>query len=140
MLKIMFKRIKEYFNNKKRIEELEKEIAILENNADNPEKVVAKVMKRDLKFVNTDDFSENAKMEYYNGAKEVLSNNTLINEIKQIIDDQINFIAGESENHSQTRDARFTILAFDLLEKRLKGVANPTKIEEEQAEVYIEDE
>ena len=97
-------------------------------------------MKRDLKFVDTDSFSENAKMEYYNGAEQALNNNTLINEIKQIIDDQINFIAGESENHRQTRDARFTILAFDLLEKRLRGVNNPTKTEEEQAEVYINDE
>lgn len=140
MLKIMFKIIKEYFNNKKIIEELEKEIEILKKNANNPEKVVAKVMKRDLKAVNTDDFSDEAKMEYYNEAKQALNNNTLINEIKQIIDDQINFIAGESENHGQTRDARFTILAFDLLEKRLRGVNNPTKTEEERAEVYIEDE
>jgi len=136
----MFKKIKEYFNNEKLIEELEKQIVILKENADNPEKVVANVMKRGLKVVNTDDFSDEAKKEYYRGATEILRNNTFLNEVRAIIDDQINFIVGESDNHGQTRDARFTILAFDLLEKRLRSVVNPTKTEEVQEEVYIQDE
>lgn len=118
----MFKRIKQFFNQREEIEYLKQRIERLEADAGNPEKVVAKIIGRDLKIVNVYGFSDNQKKEYYHNAQQALNNETLQNEIRTIINDNIDFLAIEAKSYNKVRDCRMVILAFKLLQDRLKNV------------------
>ena len=132
-------------NMLKRYKALTKTVALLKSELDalreqlkEPSKVVEAIMGKDLTIIDMKGKAYTEKMEYYKDAQEVLKNKTLQNEIRILIDDQVNFIATKAKDTRELRDAQMVILAYALLEERLKDIKEPDRNEDYEDEIYLD--
>ena len=131
----MFKKIKQYINLYKEVKRLEKKVNYLKGNAG---AVIEGYMKRQPKPLDLSKFQQDELFDYYNKAKEALSNIALKNEIRNIIEDQQEFALTQSENYEDVLKARYIILAYKLLEDKLNNIYDPRSTDNTKNEELIQ--
>lgn len=144
----MFKKLKEFIdsNSKDIIEELEEQKAINKELKEefairsDPQKVVERILKREIKWIDTTDMSEDMQIEWHSQAKDLLENNvfkSLVgyadkNGVKvngQLAGELIEEIARNASNWGQVRDIRMVINALDLVRNKVEEITDPKKKE-----------
>ena len=96
--------------------------------------IVEQVLGRGVKFFDADALDDAEGANYWNRAKSALDNRALTNEIQHIIFDMTQACAGaneleelEEKEYEAIKAARWIILAYKLLEDRLKSNKNPNE-------------
>ena len=126
----MIKRIKSYFNVRRRNKYLEKNnIELLEKyvffkEKSTPERVVEKVLKRGISWYDFAELDDNDRRNYANEATRLLQSEVLENEKNAVLKDLVEFIAKKSPDHKTTENLRMTINGIELLIERLGVISN----------------
>ena len=90
---------------------------------------VEAVMQRGIEWVDVGKMDYQAQVDYFNHAKELAKNETLINECNRLRADWARFAISEAPDFGAVRDMRMCVNALELLFERLASIPDPRRYE-----------